>query len=120
VADSGPSARKTRQSIKITVYLICIRFTHNSAHSGYLANRLNKPLEARKFFSEGGRLFAAMNNITTEQLEGKFGALVSKRQVARYLGVCIATIENWVRERGFPQMKLGGLTRFDKSKSTIG
>jgi hypothetical protein len=36
-----------------------------------------------------------MNNITNEELEGKFGMLLTKKQTAQYLSVCIATVENW-------------------------
>ena len=55
-----------------------------------------------------------MNNITnTEGLESQFGMLLNKRQVARYLNVCYATISNWVTRESLPQIKLCGVVRYD-------
>lgn len=39
--------------------------------------------------------------------------LLTTRQVAELCGVCERTINNWVRLRGFPVIRVGGAVRFD-------
>ena len=40
--------------------------------------------------------------------------LMSKKEVAEYIGVSTKTIENWVERAGLKETKIGGIVRYKK------